>query len=356
MQTIPPRSGKQSELEAQPVTAHPQAAQPAQPAQSAQVAVVPARTLIGAYLRAARLDAALALSLPAACSAVAVWWQTGTLRPGVLIFTLVSVLFVALGAHLLSAFYDGEAAATAAAAEKRAAYGVGSAHGPTIAAGNPSQEHASPDLVHSLAYLLLSLAGVCALWAGLLAGWPIVLFQAAAITLVVGYAVPPVRYGARGWGLGEAGLFLALGVLPALASFYGQAGTLDTLVTWSALPFALLGAAIVLNHSLLHYRRDWLIRKRTLAVSLGPARAIDLGALLVIGAFVAILLGASIAELPLRAIIALAALPIAAGPYSRLDRDELTLPQGMALYSATINATLATALLFCLALITQRIW
>jgi 1,4-dihydroxy-2-naphthoate octaprenyltransferase len=349
MQTIPPRSSKQTELEGQPVTVHPQAVESAQPA--VQARVVPARTLIGAYLRVARLDAALALALPAACSACAVWWQTGTLRPGVLVFTLVSVLGVALGAHLLSAYYDGEAAA--AAEMRAAAYG---SHGPAVVAGSLPQEHVSPDLVHSLAYLNLSLAGVCALWAGLLAGWPMVLFVAASIALVVGYAVPPVRYGARGWGLGETGLFLALGFLPALAGFYGQAGTLDTLVTWSALPFALLGAAIVLNHSLLHYRRDWLIRKRTLAVVLGPARAIDLGSLLVIGAFVAILLGASIAELPLRAIIALAALPIAAGPYSRLDRSDLTLPQGLALYSATVNAALATALLFCLALITHRIW
>lgn len=331
---------------------HPQAAVGAQPA--AQARVVPARTLIGAYLRVARPGAALALTLPAACSACAVWWTTGALRPGVLIFTLVSVLGVALGAHLLSAFYDGEALA---AAEKRAAaHGVSGAHGPTVATGSLPQEHVIPDLVHSLAYLSLSLAGVCALWAGLLAGWPMVLFMAASIALVVGHAMPPVRYGARGWGLGEAGLFLALGFLPALAGFYGQAGTLTTLVTWSALPFALLGAAIVLNHNLLHYRRDWLIRKRTLAVVLGPARAIDLGSLLMIGAFVVILLGASITELPLRAIIALAALPIAAGAYSRVDRDELTLPQGLALYSATVNAALATALLFCLALITHHIW
>lgn len=352
MQTIPPRSSKQSELEGQPVAVHPPAAAHAQA--GTQARVVPARTLIGAHLRVARLGAALALTLPAACSACAVWWQTGTMRPGVLVFTLVSVLGVAVGAHLLSAYFDGEA--VAAAERRAAAYGTGSAHASAIAAGSQPQEHVSPDLVHSLAYLSLSLAGVCALWAGLLAGWPIVLFQAAAIALVVGYAVPPVRYGARGWGLGEAGLFLALGFLPALASFYGQAGTLDTLVTWSALPFALLGGAVVLNHSLLHYRRDWLIRKRTLAVSLGPARAIDLGSLLVIGAFVAILLGASIAELPLRVIVALVALPIAAGPYSRVDRDELTLPQATALYSATVNAALATALLFCLALITQRIW
>lgn len=344
MQSVPPRSTEQSDLDVAPA-ARPQAAAQARP--------VPARTRIGAYLRVVRLDMALALSLPALCSACIAWWQTGTFHPGVFTFTLVSTFATALGAHLLSAYHDGEL--TALAEQRPAAHGMAGTRA-AAPAGLLPREHVSPDIVHSLGYLALSLAGVCALWAGLLAGWPTVLFLAISIALAAGYAVPPVRFGARGWGLGEAGLLLGLGFLPALAGYYGQAGTLDRPVTWSALPFSLLGAAILLNHSLLYHRRDWLIRKRTLAVSLGPARAIDLGLLLVIGAFVLILLGASIAALPLRAIVALVALPIAAGAYSRLDRDDLTLAQCMGLHSAAVNATLAAALLFCLALLTDHLW
>lgn len=349
MQSVPPRTTEQNELDGQPaVRPHAPLSHAGKPPPA-----IPPRSRVGAYMRDLRLDVALALSLPALCSACAAWWQTGTLRPGALAFTFVSAFAVALSTYLLSAYHDGELAAQAEQRPAAAGWG-GTRTLPTT--GSLPRAQFSPDLLHSLGLLSLSIAGVCALWAGLLAGWPMVLFLAGSIALVAGYAVPPVRYGARGWGLGEAGLLLALGLLPALAGYYSQAGTLDTLVTWTALPFGLLGAAIVLNSSLIYHRRDWLIRKRTLAVVLGPDRAIDLGLLLVIGAFVIILFGASIAVLPLRTIVALAALPLAAGAYSGLDRDEWTLAQAAGLSAATVNAALATALLFCLALLTHHIW
>jgi 1,4-dihydroxy-2-naphthoate octaprenyltransferase len=165
-----------------------------------------------------------------------------------------------------------------------------------------------------------------------------------------------VRYGAWGFGLGESGLFLALGLIPAIGAYYGQTQTVDALALWSALPFALLVSLMGIAFNLVNARRDWLIRKRTLAVALGFGRAIDLTSVLLIAAFVTIIFTAIVSDLPLRTLVAVLALPIATGAYGQLDREQLPPAQGMRLYTAAIQCTLVAGLLYTLALFTDRLW
>jgi 1,4-dihydroxy-2-naphthoate octaprenyltransferase len=306
-----------------------------------------ARTLLGAVGRTFRLDAALASAAPVAAVSAAAWWQTGRFDIPVFAFASAAAFAAALGTHMLSEGFDRQRAAAPAVQSALQSARVELAPPP-------------PDLtvgeIKSMGYVALLISLLCSLWLGLLVGWPMVLFGGVSLVLAWAYSAPPLRYGMVGWGLGESGLFLALGLIPSVAGYYAQARTLDPLALWSGAPFALLLSLMLFAHNLLHVRRDWLIRKRTLAVSLGLGRAIDLSTVLVIGAFAFVLLAAIVSGLPLRTMVALLALPIATGAYAQLDREQLPPTQGMRLYTAAVHATLAAAVFYCLALLTDRLW
>lgn len=309
--------------------------------------LTPARSLLGAFSRTCRFDAALAMTTPVIATAAVTWWQSGRVDWLVLGFTLAAAFAGSLGVHLLIEYQDRKAMLAAPA---QAAHATAAAEwvekGPQLLRGE----------IHSFGLIMLMISMVCSLWLGFLAGWPMLLFGAVSLALGVAYSTPPVRYGNWGFGLGESGIFLALGLIPAVSSYYAQQATLDPLALWSGVPFALLVSLVFIAYTLVNYRRDWLIRKQTLAVSLGPGRAIDLSTILLIGSFAFFLLASIVSGLPLRTMIALLGLPIASGAFNHIDREALPPAQGMRLYTAAIHATLATSLLYTLALITDRLW
>lgn len=306
--------------------------------------LAPARTLIGALGRTARFDAALAMASPVMAATAAAWWHQGSVDLLAALFMIGGAFFAALGVNLLIEYYDRlRAQDPQVQAALNFINGKSSARGAELYLGQ----------VQSLAYIALMISFVCSLWMGLLMGWPLVLFSLASIALGIAYCAPPIRYGTRGFGIGESGLFIALGLLPALGSYYAQTGVIDALALWSGVPFAMFGSLIGVTGNLFNYRRDWLIRKRTLAVTLGPARALDLSTVLLIGAFVFILFASVVSTLPLRTMVALLALPIATGAYSRIDREQLPPAEGLRLYTSSIHATLAAILFYVLALYTD---
>jgi 1,4-dihydroxy-2-naphthoate octaprenyltransferase len=309
--------------------------------------LTPARTLLGAFARTCRFDAALATVTPVLATTATAWWMAGRIDAPVAAFALAAAFTAGLGIHLAAEGTDRSmAAAPHVQAALRHAGGELPSRGAQLLNGQ----------ILSLGWLSLAISFVCSLWLGLLVGWPMLVFGAATLLLGITYGARPVRYGARGFGLGESGLFLALGLIPAIGAYYAQTSTVDALALWSALPFALLVSMMGVSFNLLNVRRDWLIRKRTLAVALGFGRAIDLSTVLLIGAFVTILFTAVVTDLPLRTIVALLALPIATSAYTQLDREQLPPVHGMRLYTAAIRCTLVTGLLYTLALITDRLW
>ncbi len=306
-----------------------------------------ARTLLGAVARTFRLDAALASTAPVAAVAAAAWWHTGSFNPLAFAFTFAAALAAALGSHMLNEGFDRQrAAAPAVQAALQAA---------RVELATPAADLTVGE-IKSVGYVALLISLLCSLWLWLLVGWPMALFGAVSLLLIWSYAAPPLRYGMAGLGLGESGLLLALGLIPAVGGYYAQVGSIDALALWSGVPFALLLSLILFAYNLLHARRDWLIRKRTLAVSLGLNRTIDLSTVLMIGALSFILLAAVVSELPLRTMVAVLALPIVTSAYAGLDREQLPPAQGLRLYTAAIHATLAASILYCLALVTDRLW
>jgi 1,4-dihydroxy-2-naphthoate octaprenyltransferase len=186
----------------------------------------------------------------------------------------------------------------------------------------------------------------------LFAGWPILFFSGLSFLVVWSVIYFPLHFGYRGWGLSEVAIWLGMGVLPLLTGYYGQAEAITWLAALAAGAFGLFSVLLFFNYNAIHYRRDWLIHKRTLTVNLGLTRALDVTALLTVAAYVLILLLVTLSHLPLWGLSALGALPVALGVFARVDHHNLTPEACWWVYRNSVHAIWLTGALFTLGLAT----
>lgn len=302
----------------------------------------------GALLwRLLHLRAVLALSVPTIAGAMLGWWQTGAVD-GVRLFLLFSSTFcLILGIHLLNDNRDYHYALKSNDVKFTPEIFATTYH--LLAAGQ-LQSYQVSSLAHSLlVYSTLAHFGLF-----LLVSWPVLFFYTISLLFMYTYTTPPIRYGYRGWGLGEIGVLLGYGIFPLIGSYFIVSESIGWLPVWVSLPFGLLVVLSFLTHNLVHYRRDWLMRKRTLVVSLGPLRTFDVGSVLTILIYAALLAIASLAHLPLSTLVTLAVLPLALGGFSRLRQEQPHLEDVFRLHLTTLNVTMWTGLLFCAALLADK--
>jgi 1,4-dihydroxy-2-naphthoate octaprenyltransferase len=189
----------------------------------------------------------------------------------------------------------------------------------------------------------------------LFAGWPILFFSGLSFLVVWTVIYMPLHYGYRGWGLSESAIWLGMGVLPLLAGYYGQAGEISWLPVWTAGAFGLFSMLLFFNYNAIHYRRDWLIHKRTLTVNLGLTRALDFAILITVVAYVLLLLLVTLRHLPLWSLTALGALPVALGIFARVDHVDVTPEAAWWVYRTSVHAAWLTGALFSLGLALDRL-
>jgi 1,4-dihydroxy-2-naphthoate polyprenyltransferase len=330
----------------QPIPGEPQERKEVQP-KLVSVAAAPPRSLwrtLGILTRAETIPAIVA---PALVGAVLAWWQIGQFDWLIFLLTLSGVISSGLGFNALSDYYD---------------------HRYSVRAGKPASQDpyytgydllrrglVAPKQALDVGHILLSIGFLCVLWLVVLAGWPILFFAGMGFLLLYTVLLMPLKYGTRGWGVGEVGIFLSMGLLPMVGSFYVQAHALDPLPILSSVPFGIMTTLIYFNYNAIHYRRDWLMRKRTLTVNLGLERAADTSIVLTVCAYVAILLLVTLTQLPLLALVALGSLPVGLSAFAQIQRTHLNIEDTIALYASALNATVLTALLFSGALILSRL-
>lgn len=298
-------------------------------------------------LRLLHLRAALALFVPTVAGSVLGWWQTGHADALSLFLLLSSAFCTVLAINLLNENRDYLYARQSNDLKFTNILFATPYH--LLVAGQ-----LQPSQVSLLGYALLLYSLLGYLGLVVVVGWPVLFFYAFSLLLLYTYATPPVRYGYRGWGLGEIGIFLGYGVIPLIGSYFIIGRTIDWLPVWVSLPFGLLTVLVFFNYNLLHYRRDWLMRKRTLVVSFGPLRTFDISALLTLIIYAALLAIASLAHLPLSILVTLAALPLALGMFSRLRDEQPHLEDLLQLHLTTLNASIWTGILFCAALLADK--
>jgi 1,4-dihydroxy-2-naphthoate octaprenyltransferase len=286
--------------------------------------------------------------LPFVAGSLVAWWELGSFNPLVLGFGLIGMLaggwaFRALGDYCAH-FYDQRHEARTVQDPLMTGFGL-------IRRGR-----VPATMVRDLGLLLTAIYLAAAAWMTLLAGWPMLFFAGLGLLLAAAVGLLPFVPGYRGWGIGQVGVMLALGMLPVLAGYYGQAQALSWPALWAAVPMAFIIGAAEFDYDAIHMRRDWLIGKPTLPVNLGPVRARDVGALLTLSVYVAMLLVVSLTRLPLLALATLASLPMALGVFEPLQHEQITPDDWVRLYAAALNAGLLTGLLFCAALIIDKLF
>ncbi len=302
-------------------------------------------------MRLLRPRFSLALLAPVICGALLAWWQIAGI--GVQHWPIVALLLLGsgltvFGVNLLHDYHDyGQARKSNDVKFSQTIFATGY-H--LLAA-----ELVTALAVKRLGYLLLFLGLCCYLGLVHQLGWPLMFFYTVCLLLAYTYTAPPVRYSYLGWGIGEIGLFLGYGFLPLLGSFYIVGQTLTPLALLTTIPFGLASVLLFGNYNFIHHRRDWLMHKRTLIVTVGPRRMLGLNALLTLLIFAALLCIVSVAQLPVIVLITLGALPLATRIYSQLRGDEIGLEESFLLYRATVTGLLWTTLLFSVALLVDKL-
>jgi 1,4-dihydroxy-2-naphthoate polyprenyltransferase len=322
----------------QPILPKPGAPVPMEP-----VEAQPPRTTIQALAVVTRAGLSLALVMPVVIGTVLGWWHSGQFHPAAAAMAVTGMLFSSWSLAALGDYSD-------------YCYGLrrgGRAVTTSLYSGFGLMEQAilRPQTVRDVGLIGATIGALCTLWLVLLADWPILFFSGLSFILLALMVLLPMHYGHRGWGLSEAAVFLGVGMLPMLGSYYVQTHMVTWLPVWVGLPFSALMVLLFLNYSAVHFRRDWLIRKRTLAVNLGLVRTLDVSAVLSVAAFVGMLMVTILTDLPLQALIALAAMPMGLGAFARLNREDLGPEACVPVYRTSVQATVIAALLFCGALL-----
>ncbi len=105
-------------------------------------------------------------------------------------------------------------------------------------------------------------------WSGRTGLWAIVAFSGLSSLF---YVAPPIKYGYR--GLGEAMVFLNMGLAMVGGTYWVQAEAWDWAMAWYSLPVGLMVANILYFQSLPDMKTDQAVGKITLAVRLGKKGA-----------------------------------------------------------------------------------
>ena len=294
-----------------------------------------------------RAPAALALTMPILCGAILGWWEQGVFDLGNFLIALLGSLSGALSINALWEYFDFR-------------NGLSVDHGgsdllPDTAYSLMRNGRINATLTRNLGLIFGAVGLACSILLALLAGWPMLFFAGLSFVLALFYAAPPIRYGYRGWGLGEVGVFISFGLLPVLGGYYALTQQLSQSALWATLPLGLLSVLVIYTYNLLRYHRDWLIRKRTLVVSVGIPRSLDIGIVLTIAAYSSFILASSIGTLPLWTLLSLGGLPLMLGGFSDIWRGGRRREDLPRLYATAINGVIVTALLFCLSLFLDRL-
>jgi 1,4-dihydroxy-2-naphthoate octaprenyltransferase len=250
---------------------------------------------------------------------LALWWQGA--RPRTLAISAVPVAVGAASATQHSAWRTAAAAVTAVGLQVGVNYandyfdgvrGVDTAArvGPTrlVASGL-----ASPRAVATAAALAIGAAAVAGIALAVAVGPALLLVGAAAILATLLYSGGPRPYAAA--GLGELSVFAFFGPVATVGTALVETGhTIPAAAWWASIPCGLLAVDVLLVNNLRDIPTDAEAGKRTLAVRIGDPASRRLYALVLAVAYASVALAVAVRALPVTALLALLALPLARTP------------------------------------------
>jgi 1,4-dihydroxy-2-naphthoate octaprenyltransferase len=196
--------------------------------------------------------------------------HTGTFRWGLFVLVLLGSVLVQSGTNLTDEYAD-HAQGQATSQKVQAPYKV-------IARGL-----LTPHQVLAGALACFGLAALIGAYLVLQTGWPLVLVCLASVLVAYGYSAGPYPLG--NLGLGEPLVFVFMGPVMVLASFYVQTHTLTWPAVWVSLPVGCLVTAILVVNNLRDSEEDRHSGKVTLVALWGRRLVIWFYDLLLLVAF-----------------------------------------------------------------------
>jgi len=145
---------------------------------------------------------------------------------------------------------------------------------------------ATPSTVKLAAFGCFGVAGLAGLILAALTSWWLIPVGIAAVAAAWFYTGGPKPYGYAGFG--EIFVFVFFGLVAVLGTTYVQAGEISLTATIAAVGIGLLACALLMANNLRDVHTDVAAGKRTLAVLLGEPLSRKVFALMVSGAFLAV--------------------------------------------------------------------
>ncbi len=156
--------------------------------------------------------------------------------------------------------------------------------GPTRLVGS---RLAAPGTVKTAAFACFGVAGAAGLVLAAMTSWWLVPVGLASVAAAWFYTGGPRPYGYA--GLGEIFVFVFFGLVAVLGTTYVQAEAVSLSALIAAIGIGLLACALLMANNLRDVHTDTEVGKRTLAVLLGDALSRRVFALMIAGAFLAVL-------------------------------------------------------------------
>lgn len=240
------------------------------------------------WYQATRPRSLTATYIPVALGGVMAW-EAGHFRLIPLILALLGVLFLQISANLLNEYFD-----YAKGADSKKTHGLGM----ILARGL-----LTPRQVLWGGIVSLGLGVIIGLYFVATAGWLVLWIGVGGTLAVVLYTAGP--YPLAYIGLGELTVFIFMGPLIVLGTYYVMAEEVAMAPIWASLPIAFLVANILHANNLRDLEADAAEQKYTLATIFGRRFAQAEYTVLTLGAFlsVGVLVGAGIAPVLTMAIV-----------------------------------------------------
>ncbi len=319
-------------------------------APSAQPQYARPQTLIGSLGLLLGFRADVALVMPALCGGVLGWWTGGILDLPGLALTLISYFCLIAGFIVLSEYSDYRFCRRPASKYSDSGDQLPDAN--LILSG-----YFQTEFVVSTAALLLLISLLSNLiLAVTIASWPVLFFFFISAVLIGMYLVPPPLHRYLAWGVGELGILIGIGIIPLASSYYVQRGLVESLPLLVGIPLGAFAVLVLFSRSLIYQRRDWMLRKRTLAVVLGEQRSSSFLIASIVAAYASLLLIISITPLPLLLMFGLTTLPIALRQFKQGADAVQTTFDRYDLHQLLIKAMLYTTLLLVGLLLAEKLW
>jgi 1,4-dihydroxy-2-naphthoate octaprenyltransferase len=146
------------------------------------------------------------------------------------------------------------------------------------------------------------------LWLVAVRGWPVAVFGLLGLIGGLGYTAPPLEY--KFHALGPPLVFLLMGPLMVVGSYYVSSGTFTWAALVASIPVGLLVTAILQGNEWRDVSEDARAGISTLSIRAGRRFAHELYLALVIGAYLVLALAVAVDSLPPLSLLAMLSLPL----------------------------------------------